>query len=79
MIWLRKGISKVTTRGRDKALFSLVVQNGSTRIDCASAVIERIRNVAKPKSTWCIWFGKQGQQCQKDLEAIIIGIYAVVF
>jgi thioredoxin reductase len=36
----RKGISKVTTRGHDKALFSLVVQNGSTRIDCASAVID---------------------------------------
>jgi thioredoxin reductase len=36
----REGISKVTTRGRDKALFSLVVQNGSTRIDCASAVID---------------------------------------
>jgi thioredoxin reductase len=36
----RKGISKVTTRGRDKAPFSLVVQNGSTRIDCAPAVID---------------------------------------
>jgi cation diffusion facilitator CzcD-associated flavoprotein CzcO len=36
----REGISKVTTRGRDKALFSLVVQNGSTRIDGASAVID---------------------------------------
>ena len=36
----REGISKITTRGREKAPFSLVVQNGSTRVDRASAVID---------------------------------------
>jgi thioredoxin reductase len=36
----REGMSKVTTRERDKAPFSLIVQNGSTRVDRASAVID---------------------------------------
>jgi cation diffusion facilitator CzcD-associated flavoprotein CzcO len=36
----REGINKVTTRGRGEARFSLVVQNGSTRVDRASAVID---------------------------------------
>jgi thioredoxin reductase len=36
----RDGISKVTTRGRENSAFSLVVQNGSTRVDRVSAVID---------------------------------------
>jgi thioredoxin reductase len=36
----REGMSKVTTRRREQAPFSLVVQNGSTRVDRASAVID---------------------------------------
>jgi thioredoxin reductase len=36
----RDGMSKAITRDRHKAPFSLVVQNGSTRVDRASAVID---------------------------------------
>jgi cation diffusion facilitator CzcD-associated flavoprotein CzcO len=36
----RDGTSKITTRAREKAPFSLVIQNGSTRVDHASAVID---------------------------------------
>jgi thioredoxin reductase len=36
----REGVNKVTTRGRENSPFSLVVQNGSTRVDRASAVID---------------------------------------
>jgi thioredoxin reductase len=36
----RERMSKVITRGREKAPFLLVVQNGWTRIDRASAVID---------------------------------------
>jgi thioredoxin reductase len=36
----REGINKVTTRGRENSPFSLVVHNGSTRVDRASAVID---------------------------------------
>jgi thioredoxin reductase len=36
----REGVNKVTTRGRENSPFSLVVQNGSTRVDRAYAVID---------------------------------------
>ena len=36
----REGFSKVTTRGRETSPFALVVQNGRTRIEHASAIID---------------------------------------
>jgi cation diffusion facilitator CzcD-associated flavoprotein CzcO len=36
----REGVNKVTTRRRENSPFSLVVQNGSIRVDRASAIID---------------------------------------
>ena len=60
----RQGIGKIVTRGREERPFSLVVQNGATRVDQAAAIIDASGTWQNPNP-----LGASGLQAIGEAEA----------